>query len=74
MIGITLAFLALVRTTIEVEGGKPAAGAARPPSSSRLSVAAAGLALAGAAVTIVVPWTELGTMLNATAAMIARLP
>jgi hydrogenase-4 component F len=74
LIGITLAFLALVRTTIEVEGGKPAAGAARPPSSSRLSVAAAGLALAGAAVTIVVPWTELGTMLNATAAMIARLP
>ena len=74
LIGITLAFLALVRATIEVEGGKAPAGADRPPSSSRLSVAAAGVALAGALLTIVVPWTELGTLLNSTTAMLAGLP
>jgi hypothetical protein len=32
------------------------------------------MALAGTAITIVVPWTQLGTLLNATSAMIARLP
>lgn len=73
LVGISLAFLALARATIEIAGGKPAV-ASRAPGSPRLSVAAAGLALAGAAVMIVIPWTNLGTLLRATSATIERLP
>ena len=73
LLGISLAFIALARATIEIEGGKPAI-AIRRPRSPGLSIAAAGLALAGAAVMVAVPWTGLGTVLRATSATIERLP
>ena len=57
LLGITLAFIALARTAIEIEGGH-ATPVHRAPAP-RLSVAAAGLALVGAAVTILAPWSGL---------------
>jgi hydrogenase-4 component F len=72
LLGISLAFMALARATIEIAGGKPTIAIRSP--RSRLSIGAAGLALAGAAVMIVIPWTNLGTALRATSATIERLP
>lgn len=57
LLGIALAFIALARMAIEVEGGF--VSSVHRPSAPRLSVAATGLALAGAAVTILAPWSGL---------------
>lgn len=58
LLGITLAFIALTRAAIEIEGGHAAAVHRAP--APRLSVAATFLALAGATLTILAPWSGLG--------------
>ena len=73
LLGIALGFIALSRAAIEIEGGR-AKVAPQRPAASRLSAIAAGVALAGALLTIVVPWTPLGTMLHATSSRIEGSP
>ena len=73
LLGIALGFIALSRAAIEIEGGRAKAAPQRP-AASRLSAIAAGVALAGALLTIVVPWTPLGSVLHATSSRIEGAP
>ena len=75
LVGISFAFAALSRTAIQIESGHPqsmtAEASAGPdvPSRlpSRIAVAATAVALAGALVVGIVPWTGLGDTLRSTA-------
>jgi len=69
LLGIVLAFAALARSAIEIEAGRPkSTNAGR--RMSRLGITATALALSGALLFGIVPWTTLGTTLAAAASAI----
>lgn len=67
LVGLAFAFAALVRTAVEIESGPPIAVMRRRPwlGPAAASGGACGLALAGAAASVVLPWSGLVPHLRA---------
>ncbi len=69
---MTLAFVALARTAIEIEAGRANAKSLHVTMVPKLSIGAAAFVMAGALVLAISPWTPAGDLFRSVVQSIAR--